>query len=137
MSSNQQSGSKTDHIKDSSVRAYPTGEWAVVKVCVEDEEDYIETFRAQFAPQPEFRARYLFIIEGRKKPLFLEVNEGELTIHYGQEENIDVYAKLKPEVMDSIVDGRMTFQRAFMTGEMTAKGNFKILRMLDTMFNFV
>ena len=26
MSSNQQSGSKTDHIKDSSVRAYPTGE---------------------------------------------------------------------------------------------------------------
>lgn len=60
----------------------------------EDEEAYIETFRAQFAPQPEFRARYLFIIEGRKKPLFLEVNEGELTIHYGQEENIDVYAKL-------------------------------------------
>ena len=42
----------------------------------------------------------MFIIEGRKKPLFLEVNEGELTIHYGQEENIDVYAKLKPEVMD-------------------------------------
>lgn len=102
----------------------------------EDEEAYIEAFRAQFAPQPEFRARYLFIIEGRKKPLFLEVNEGELTIHYGQEENIDVYAKLKTEVMDSIVDGRMTFQRAFMTGEMTAKGNFKILRMLDTMFNF-
>ena len=77
----------------------------------------------------------MFIIEGRKKPLFLEVNEGELTIHYGQEENIDVYARLKPEVMDSIVDGRMTFQRAFMTGEMTAKGNFKVLRMLDTMFN--
>ena len=48
----------------------------------------------------------------------------------------DLYAKLKTEVMDSIVDGRMTFQRAFMTGEMTAKGNFKILRMLDTMFNF-
>ena len=102
----------------------------------EDEEAYIETFRAQLAPQPEFRARYLFIIEGRKKPLFLEVNVGELTIQYGQEENIDVYAKLKPEVMDSIVDGRMTFQRAIMTGEMTAKGNFKILRMLDTMFNF-
>ena len=70
------------------------------------------------------------------KGISLEVNEGELTIHYGQEENIDVYAKLKPEVMDGIVDGRMTFQRAFMTGEMTAKGNFKILRMLDTMFKF-
>ncbi len=38
--------------------------------------------------------------------------------------------------MESITSGRMTFQRAFMTGEMTAKGNFKILRMLDTIFNF-
>ena len=35
-----------------------------------DEEAYIETFRAQFAPQPEFRARYLFIIEGRKNRCF-------------------------------------------------------------------
>ena len=41
------------------------------------------------------------------------------------------------QVLESIVEGRMTFQRAFMTGEMTAKGNFKTLRMLDTMFNFV
>jgi len=38
--------------------------------------------------------------------------------------------------MNNIVSGRMTFQRAFMTGEMTAKGNFKTLRMLDTVFNF-
>ena len=45
-------------------------------------------------------------------------------------------AKLTPEVMDGVIAGRMTFQRAFMTGEMTAKGNFKILRMLDTVFNF-
>ena len=72
----------------------------------------------------------------KKKPLFVEVSQEELTIHYGQEENIDIYAKLTPEVMDGILSGRMTFQRAFMTGEMTAKGNFKILRMLDTVFNF-
>ena len=47
-----------------------------------------------------------------------------------------MYAKLSDEVMQSIVDGRMTFQRAFMTGEMTAKGNFKTLRMLDQLFPF-
>ena len=102
----------------------------------QEEEAYIETFRSHFVPQPDFKARYLFILEGRKKPLFAEVAQGELTMHYGQEENIDVYAKLRPEVLDGIVEGRMTFQRAFMTGEMTAKGNFKILRMLDTMFSF-
>lgn len=72
----------------------------------------------------------------KKKPLFIEVKDEDLTIQYGQEENIDIYAKLTPEVMDGVIAGRMTFQRAFMTGEMTAKGNFKILRMLDTVFNF-
>ena len=106
------------------------------KTGAEDEEAYIEVLKEHFAPQEDFKARYQFWLEGRKTPLFVEVNHGKLDIHYGQEENIDVYAKLTPDVMDSIVEGRMTFQRAFMTGEMTAKGNFKILRMLDTMFNF-
>ena len=77
-----------------------------------------------------------FMFADKKKPLFIEVKDEDLTIRYGQEENIDIYAKLTPEVMDGVIAGRMTFQRAFMTGEMTAKGNFKILRMLDTVFNF-
>lgn len=64
------------------------------------------------------------------------MGERELTCAYGNRENIDVYAKLSLDVMSSIVNGRMTFQRAFMTGTMTAKGNFKTLRMLDTVFNF-
>ena len=76
------------------------------------------------------------MLQDKKKPLFIEVKDEDLTVRYGQEENIDIYAKLTPEVMDGVIAGRMTFQRAFMTGEMTAKGNFKILRMLDTVFNF-
>jgi hypothetical protein len=36
--------------------------------------------------------------------------------------------------MRAIVEGRMTFQRAFMTGDMSAKGNFKTLRTLDQLF---
>ena len=103
----------------------------------QDEQAYVEQFRTHFSAQPDFKARYLFILEGRQKPLFVEVNQDILEVHYGQEDNIDIFAKLTPEVMDNIIEGRMTFQRAFMTGEMTAKGNFKTLRMLDTMFNFV
>lgn len=106
------------------------------KVQQEEDNAYIEQFEKHFVPQKNFSARYLFILADRKKPLFVEVDEEDLTIHYGQEENIDIYAKLAPEVMDSVVEGRMTFQRAFMTGEMTAKGNFKILRMLDSLFSF-
>jgi multimeric flavodoxin WrbA len=102
----------------------------------EDDSAYIMDFQSRFMPQTDFHARYLFILEGKKKPLFLEVNNDKLELHYGQEEGIDVYAKMTPDIMESIIQGRMTFQRAFMTGEMTAKGNFKVLRMLDSMFNF-
>ena len=51
-------------------------------------------------------------------------------VRYGNEDAIDVYAKVSSDVMDNIINGRITFQRAFMTGSMTAKGNFKTLRML-------
>ena len=102
----------------------------------EEERQYIKEFESHFVPQEGFSASYLFMIEGKKHPLFLDVRNGEVECHYGKEENIDVYAKLSSDIMDSIVGGRMTFQRAFMTGAMTAKGNFKTLRMLDTVFNF-
>ena len=102
-----------------------------------DDTMYIKEFESHFIPEEGFHASYLFMIEGKKQPLFLDVREDEMNCYYGREENIDVYAKLSPEVMDSIVNGRMTFQRAFMTGVMTAKGNFKTLRMLDTIFEFV
>ena len=63
-------------------------------------------------------------------------DEDKLDIHYGEEDIVDVYAKFSKSIMESIIDGHMTFQRAFMTGEMTAKGNFKTLRMLDQIFPF-
>ncbi len=102
----------------------------------EEEELYIKEFKSHFTPVDGFQASYLFMIEGRKQPLFLNVMEDELECYYGNKENIGVYAKLSPDVMESIIKGRMTFQRAFMTGTMTAKGNFKTLRMLDTVFDF-
>ncbi len=103
----------------------------------EDEEmAYVMELEAHFVPQADFTANYLFMIEGKKKPLSVEIHNEEIQIHYGQNEKVDIYAKLSTGVMDNIVQGRMTFQRAFMTGEMTAKGNFKTLKMLDQVFIF-
>lgn len=98
--------------------------------------EYIKCLETYFVPQEEFKASYMFMIEEKKKPLIIEVNDGDLSCHYGHEEEVDVITKLTPEVFDNIIGGRMTFQRAFMTGEMTAKGNFKTLRMLDKIFVF-
>ncbi len=98
--------------------------------------EYIIDFESHFVAQEEFAAKYLFMIDGKKKPLCVAVENEELKCHYGQEEDIDVYVKLSSDIMNNIISGRMTFQRAFMTGEMTAKGNFKTLRMLDQVFIF-
>ena len=102
----------------------------------EEKAPFVKDFQNHFVAQDDFKATYSISIEGYKNPLYIEVNNEQLEVHYGQKDEIDVYAKMSVDVMQSIVDGRMTFQRAFMTGEMTAKGNFKTLRMLDQVFLF-
>lgn len=102
----------------------------------EEKAPFVTEFQSHFVAQDDFKATYSITIEGYKNPLYIEVDNEHLEVHYGQKDAIDVYAKMSVEVMQSIVDGRMTFQRAFMTGEMTAKGNFKTLRMLDQVFLF-
>lgn len=106
------------------------------KAASEESEQFIKELESHFVPQNDFAANYSIIIEGFKNPLTVRIDNSKLTVFYGASEAIDVYAKLPLDVMQSIVDGRMTFQRAFMTGEMTAKGNFKTLRMLDQVFLF-
>jgi putative sterol carrier protein len=106
------------------------------KAASEEKEPFLKELENHFVPQKEFSATYSILIEGFKNPLSITINNDNLEVIYGKKEEVDVYAKLSIEIMQSIVDGRMTFQRAFMTGEMTAKGNFKTLRMLDQVFLF-
>ncbi|MCR5417037.1 MAG: SCP-2 sterol transfer family protein [Pseudobutyrivibrio sp.] len=98
--------------------------------------EYVNDFKIHFKGNEEFAARYLFMIDGKEKPLFLETSGSNMDCHYGKEDNIDVYMKLNGSIMDNIVAGRETFQRAFSVGDMTAKGNFRTLRMLDEIFTF-
>lgn len=97
---------------------------------------YIKDLESHFVPQRDFSATYIFEIDGKAKPLTVQVNREDLSCYYGQSSSGDVQAKLTDDVMLNIIKGRMTFQRAFMTGEMTAKGDFKTLRMLDHLFVF-
>ena len=97
---------------------------------------FIKTFTSHFVPQDNFSASYQFIIEDKKNRLYIKIENKDLYIKYENNPSADIIAKLNNSVLDDITRGRMTFQRAFMTGEMTAKGNFKILRMLDQVFSF-
>ena len=101
----------------------------------EEKEQFVKELKSHFIAQDGFRASYSFAIEGHRYPLYISVKNDELEVYYAQKD-ADVYAKISASVMQAIVDGSMTFQRAFMTGDMSAKGNFKTLRMLDQVFLF-
>lgn len=102
----------------------------------EEREPFVKELQSHFVAQKNFRASYSIVIEKYKNPLYILVDNDKLEVRYGQMDNIDVYGKMSASTMQSIIDGRMTFQRAFMTGDMSAKGNFKTLCMLDQAFLF-
>jgi len=104
----------------------------------EDTEEYVNELKSHFVPQPGFSANYKISIEGKKKPLIIEVNTKQLECYYGNPSvAFDVEMQLQKNVIDEITNGRMTFQRAFMGGDMKMKGDFRILRSLDQIFNFI
>ena len=102
----------------------------------DNEEEYIGVFRKYFRPQPGFDADYAITIEGKKKKLILSVRGPKLECYYGSQERFDVEMQLARGILEDIVNGRMTFQRAFMSGGMRTKGDFKVLRTLDQLFVF-
>ena len=79
---------------------------------------------------------YINIVSDKNKTILINVNNDILDVEFGENNNADVIAKLNKAVFDDIVAGKITFHRAFMTGDMTAKGNFRSLRMLDSLFEF-
>ena len=102
----------------------------------DNEEEYLGAFRKCFKPQAGFDAKYSIAIEEKKKKLILEVKGTKLECYYGTTPQPDVEMQLVRASMEDIVAGRMTFQRAFMSGAMKTKGDFKILRELDSLFPF-
>ena len=98
---------------------------------------FIKDFQEHFNPQGNFSASYKFIIKERKKPLIIEIINSELNCYYGNMDNPEVVCKLTSDVMNHIIAARMTFQRAFMYGDMQVKGEFRVLRMLDQVFTFM
>lgn len=99
-------------------------------------EEFVSELKNNFHPLDDFSASYAITIEEMNKTLIVEVKNSELNCYYGNKEDADVSAKTSYETMKNIVTSHMTFQRAFMSGSLTAKGNFKTLRTFDTLFQF-
>ena len=101
-----------------------------------EEAEFIDKFKKAFKAQPGFKGIYKIYIGKKKEPLQLKVNVTDLTCNYGVDLQPDVEIRIDKIILNDIVYGRMTFQRAFMSGEMKMKGEFKTLRILDQLFAF-
>lgn len=99
---------------------------------------YISTLKTHYEGRNGFDASYIIVISDKQKTVSIKANGQNADISLVSEgsNNADVVGKMEQQVFDDIVYGRMTFQRAFMTGAMTAKGDFRILRTLDEIFKF-
>lgn len=102
----------------------------------EKDKEFIKNLKENFTPLDGFVATYAINFTDSNQTLIIEVNNNSLKCDYGEKEDADVIAKTTLAVMRNIVNGRMTFQRAFMAGDLVAKGNFKNLRTFDSVFQF-
>lgn len=102
----------------------------------DSEEEYLAEFRKTFHPQAGLEAEYCINIEEKSKSLVVQVKGPNMECKYGEAKRPDVEMQLTRAVMEDIVNGRMTFQRAFMSGATKMKGDFKLMRALDQLFSF-
>ena len=77
------------------------------------------------------------MIEGIRRPFVILVDGPNLQCDFRDIDKADVEIQIREEILNSIIAGHMTFQRAFMGGDMTMKGDFRILRTLDQIFTFM
>lgn len=102
----------------------------------ESKDKYVESFRKAFSSQKDCDAIYRINIENKKWNLYLKVTAGKLECSWEEIKGVSVELVLESNVLEDIQAGRMTFQRAFMSGAMRMKGDFKILSTLDQVFVF-
>ncbi len=100
--------------------------------------EFLASLRTNYhAPEEKITVSYTLNFADNGRTLLIEIKEGKLFCSYTEEAvQADVTARLSRAVMENIVNGRVTFQGAFMSGDITAKGDFKLLRQFDMMFRF-
>jgi multimeric flavodoxin WrbA len=100
------------------------------------EDALVNSFIKAYRPEPDFTASYAIIISDKDLILHLETTPEHVKAFYAASSEADVILRTTSQVLDKVIAGKNTFQKGFMAGEISAKGNFKTLRMLDTIFPY-
>ena len=96
----------------------------------------IAKLQKHFVPKEGMNASFRLDLTNEDRSLVIDVKGTKLECYYGTMETPDVIAKVATPVLEQILNGEKPFQNAFMSGELTAQGNFKVLRNFDAVFRF-
>jgi putative sterol carrier protein len=102
-------------------------------------EEYAKTLSKKFTPVAGVVARYRisFSDNAKLRPIIIDVQNTKCDCRVGDDENCDVFLTTDQRTFEDILGGRMTFQRAFMSGSVKMKGDFKLLRSMDQLFDLM
>lgn len=101
------------------------------------DEPYVAEFRKAFRPIPNVGITFSWEIAELPKKLIIQVDNDKLNCFYGEPgEAPDAVIKSPRQIVDKVVFGEEPLQTAFMAGEVTVKGNFKVMHTFDTLFQF-
>lgn len=102
----------------------------------DETDDYMTRLQEHFFPMDGLKAVFQIDLIDEQSSLVIEINEEQMNCYRGSVEQADVTAKVKTSVFEEVLNGAKSFQSAFMSGDLSAQGNFKILRNFDTIFRF-
>lgn len=98
--------------------------------------DYERAFQEAFKPKEGGKGVYTLKIGDRPDILQIEVEHTGIICYTQETKKAEIELSIGENELNEIIEGRMTFQRAFMTGVMKMKGDFTKFRLLDDMFSF-
>ncbi len=90
-----------------------------------------------FKPQPGCKVVYCIKFVDKDEILQFQVDQKELTCYDKETKQTEIEMSMTEAVLQEIINGRETFQKAFMTGDMKMKGDFTKFRLLDELFPFL
>ena len=100
------------------------------------DDKYITAFKSHFVPIPGTAISFALSISDQNRTLVLDMDNSKLNCYYGEKEDATATIKANHLIIDRIISGELTLQDAFMTGALSAKGNFNILKSFDRIFSF-
>ncbi len=99
-------------------------------------DEYVKVLQKKFTPVAGIAAKYKIVFQDnpKLKSIIIDITNSKCECRCADEDGCDVVITADQKTFEEILDGHITFQRAFMGGSIKMKGDFKLLRSMDQLF---